>query len=381
MACAAYTWAHHAHGVPIARSVLGIAVSEAGFVVQLVALVLGAACLPLVAARHRRWLLIAQGAICVIAWGVAGAAFLAVLVGLWATLELRAIGRARFVIAVGAIAAPSGCAIAGGEVAAAGLVFSVMFGMRLAVYGYERFQDDTPVPIADFLAYMLVAPLIVVPPYMAFVPLFASFELPAPTRARLAAAGRHLALAVVFGAALAAARSLFDSLDGEILRFYGRLVVELLDFAALVHLVLAALLAHGIELRSPIDRPAFSTSFLDLWRRFGSHLREAQMFLFYTPVVLRLRRVNRYVVLIAAAAWTMIVGNTLLHVVIRYCFLADPWPRIGAALIANTLMAMAIAIELCLEEKRRRSGRERTMWGRIVGWAVAMTLAATVLAL
>ena len=381
LGCAAYAWAHFAHGVPIAREVLGIAVSDAGFCVQLVALVAGATCVSLVSPRWRSRVVIVEGLVCLLAWGRAGVVLLAVLVMAWAIFELRTLGRVRFVIAASAVALPSACALVGGAIASAGLVFSVMFGMRIAVYAYERWQDETPVSLEAFLAYMLVAPLVVVPPYMAFVPLFATSDPPAPSRARLTAAGRHFVLALLFGAGLLGARALVALAHDPVAPFYGRLVVELLDFATLVHLVLAALLAHGIELRSPIDRPALATSFLDLWRRFGVHLRDAQMFLFFTPAMLWLRRANRYLVLVLASAWTMIVGNTLLHVAIRYCFLAHPWERIQAALVANTLAAIAIAIELCLEERRRRLGREQAAWARVVGWAIAMTLAATMLAI
>ena len=384
LACSAAAWAHFAYRAPIARGVLGVSISDAGFLVQLVALVAGATCLPLVEARWRARVIIAQGSLCLAAWGVFGAVFLAVLIALWGLFEMRGLGRARFVVAAAAIAGPSACAAAQGMIADAGLVFAVMFGLRLAVYGYERWQDDEPVALEKFLAYMLIAPLVVVPPYMAFAPLFTSYEPAAPSRARLFAAIRHLVLASVFGGLLWAVHGAiaWHSLDDvAALRFYGRLVVELLTFAALVHLVLAALLVHGVELRSPIDRPVLATSFVELWRRFGAHLRDAQMFLFFTPAMLVLRRMNRYAVLILASAWTMVIGNTVLHVALRYCFLADPWPRIGAALVANSVMAIAIAAELCLEERRRRRGTSRTRWGRAVGWAVAMTLAALVLAL
>jgi hypothetical protein len=375
--------AHFFHGAPIARTVVGISISEVGFVVQLAVLVAGVFAIHAVPHR-RREILIGEGALCIFAWGLTGVAFAIVLVGAWALLEARALGRLRFAIAAIAIAVPSACTWIGGVFARGALVFCVMFAMRCAVYAYERWQDDTPVPLADYLAYMLVAPLIVIPPYMAFIPLFGGFAgcVIAPSSVHLRTAARHVVWAAVFAGVLVAYRWTKSELElPGFLAFYGRLGAEFLDFAALVHLVLAALLVHGVELSSPIDRPAAATSFLELWRRFGRHLRDAQLFLFYSPALLRLRHRGRYTALVLATAWTMIIGNTLVHVAIRYCFLPDPWSRIGWSLVANTLMAVALAVELCIAERRRhvRDAREPSVVGSLVGWASTMTLAATVL--
>ncbi len=375
-------FAHFSCGVPIARAVLGVPVSDPGFVIQLAALVVGTATLAIVGAAARPHVLIAEGAICVLAWGAAGLVFLAVLVGLWSLLEATRFGRARFVMALVVIAAPAVCASIGGTIAIGALVFSVMFGMRLAVYSYERYQNDTAVSLVAFLVYILPAPLIVIPPYMAIVPRFGAFAADV-SQPRLREAARHLALAGAFAAILAAHRYLVGTDVRPLAYPFVHLVAELLDFAALVHLVMAALLVHGLEVTPPIDRPALATSFLELWRRFGTHLRDAQLFLFYTPAILRLRRVNRYLAIVLATTWTMVIGNTVLHVAIRYCFLADPWPRIGWALVANGVMTIALACELCLGEWRRRRGVEPevTAVRRVVGWAATMTLAATVFAL
>lgn len=379
VSCTAAAWAYFGFGVPVTRTVLGISVGDVGFALQLVALAVGATCAT-ATTRWRQHVLIAEGLVCLGAWGAIGAVMLAALVAWWGLLELRVLGRGRFVIAAAAIVGPSACALAGGLPADIGLVFAVMFGMRLAVYGYERWQDETPASLADFLSYVLLAPLIVIPPYMAFIPLFGVFTSApsAPSFARIAAAARHAVLAALFAIAYLALRTYL--VEPPYLRYYGRFIAELLDFAALAHLVLAVLLVHGIELRSPIDRPALATSFLDLWRRFGGHLREAQMFLFFTPAMLVLRRANRYLVLVLASAWTMIVGNTLLHVALRYCFLADPWKRIVAALCANTIMAAVIAIELCLDEHRRRRGGPSKA-PAVAGWATTMTIAAGTMAI
>lgn len=152
LGCAAYAWAHFAHGAPIAREVLGIAVSDAGFCVQLVALVAGATCVSFASPRWRSRVVIVEGLVCLLAWGRAGVVFVVVLVMAWAIFELRRLGRLRVALAASTIALPSACALAGGAIASAGLVFSVMFGMRIAVYGYERWQDDTPVSLEAFLA-------------------------------------------------------------------------------------------------------------------------------------------------------------------------------------------------------------------------------------
>jgi len=117
---------------------------------------------------------------------------------------------------------------------------------------------------------------------------------------------------------------------------------------------------------------------VQLWQRFNVHLKDAQVFLFYTPALLLLRRRNRYLAIALASAWTMLIGNTLLHIAARYCFLPDPARRIGWALAGNAVLAAALAADLCYEEwrYRRAAPPARSAPRRALGWALTMTLAA-----
>jgi len=76
----------------------------------------------------------------------------------------------------------------------------------------------------------------------------------------------------------------------------------------------------------------------------------------------------------------MLVGNTLIHIVVRYCFVADPWQRIEMLLVANAVMTVALAIDLCQLEwwSRRGIAPPRTALRLVLGWIITMTLGAIV---
>lgn len=380
-------WAAHVRlGAPITRDISGPHVSAIGLAVQLGAIAAGVWAIntardPLVARR----LLAAEGALCLLAWGVRGVACALILVAWWLAVEMRWLGRARFALVAALLVLVNATAWLGPDLAAIGLLFSLTFGLRLIVFTYDRWQQASePTPPLDLFAYLLLPPLVLVTPYMAFIPLFGGFFAklqPGLTRARLRRVGKHLALA----AALGAMRYGMHLVDGgrPDPMIYWKLVRNILDFATLAHVSLALLLLHGVEERAPLDRPLLATRFVELWQRFGSHLKDAQVFLFFVPALLRLRRANRYAAIATATVFTMVVGNTLLHVAVSYCFQPNTAEMIGRALIANTIMAVALAVDLCLEEYwQRRGGRPpRTPLQLALGWAVTMTIAATVLSI
>jgi hypothetical protein len=251
------------------------------------------------------------------------------------------------------------------------------------MYGYDRWQHDLErPPIADYLIYMLPAPLVIMPPYLLIIPMFSGFTAkfqPGLTRARVLRIGKHLALALVFGGLRGAIE--LTSIDHN---FYGHLPGAVLVAAAYAHAFMALLLLHGIDERLPLVRPLLATRFVTYWTRYQVHQKDAQVTLFFTPAVLALRRLNRYVAITLAVAWTMLAGNTVLHVVSRYCFLPSLWGRVRWVLITNVVMAAALAIEMCLDEyraRRRAAGQPaepllRGRVGAVIGWAVTMTLAA-----
>jgi len=384
--CIGIVLARLAYAIPVGRFDLGLdEISDLGLVIQLAALVGGVVLVNLSTGPIVRWVIVIEGTVCLLAHGVPGLALAFGLVVWWAVIDARWLGRARFLVAVVLLAGLNATAWQGGDVASAGHLFSVLFTMRLLVFGYDRWQNELePTQLLDFLAFMLPAPLVIVPPYMAIIPMFGGWQAklrPGLTPARLRTIGKHLALAVVFGG-MRVAMEVLD-LRGAHAQFetmHWRLLVNIVGLAAIAHLLIPLLLLHGIEERMPLVRPLLATRFVELWQRFAVHLKDAQVFLFYMPALLWLRRCNRYLAIVAATAWTLIIGNTLLHIVVRYCFLPDTANKIGWALLANTLMAIALAADLCYEESwsRRGSRPPRTFVRLAIGWVLTMTLAAVV---
>lgn len=371
-----FGYVHVRWSVPIGRPFIGTAISMPGYALQLGAMVVGVLAINVLDPAHARRVLILEGALCLLGFGLAGAACLVVVLGWWAILDARGLGRLRFALALamlGGIEATALCA----DLAPVGLLFVMLFGIRMVVLAYDRWQHaPAPTPLGDVLAYLLPAPLVMFPPYLTFIPLYGDFAqrfTPGLTRARILRIVRHLALAALFGGL----RLALGHLGAPTM--YGRFLGMVLEFAAFAHLVLPLLLLHGIELAPPLDRPMLATRYVELWQRYASHQKDAQVFLFYTPALLRLRRLNRYVAITLATLWTLVVGSTLLHLVARYCFAPDAGPAIGRMILANTIMGAILAVDLCVDEYRRRTGAPPRSPARLaLGWAVTMTIAASV---
>jgi hypothetical protein len=384
--CSAVVVAHVGWGIAIARPDLGpTGLGTIGLVVQLAALVAGVVALHLVPRPALRWVIAAEGAICLLAYGAPGLVFLLGLVAWWAVIDARWLGRVRFVLAAVMFGALDACAWGSDGLAGPAALFALMFAMRLIVFTYDRWQNEhEPTPLGDFLAFILPAPLVIVPPLMSIIPLFDGFGAkvrPELTPARLRAIGKHLALAAVFCSLRAAMDPLgIRGAHAEPTEMHWRFLANVLGLAGIAHVMIPMLLLHGIEERLPLYRPLLATRFVELWQRFSVHLKDAQVFLFYTPALLRLRRKSRYLAIVLATFWTILVGNTLLHAVTRTCFLPGAAARLGWAVAANAVMAAALAIDLCYEERWNRRGRRppRTLPRLVIGWLLTMTAASVV---
>lgn len=371
-----FAFVHVRWAVPIGRPFIGTQISTPGFGLQLGAMVTGVIAVNLVEPAHARLVLIVEGALCLLGFGVAGAACLAVVLVWWAVLDARRLGRLRFALALAVLGGVEATALRA-DLAPLGLLFVMLFGVRMVVLAYDRWQHaPAPTPLGDVLAYLLPAPLVMFPPYLTFIPLFGGFATafsPGLTRARIARIARHLALAAAFGGMRVGLAYLGAP------TMYGRFLGMVLEFAAFAHLVLPLLLLHGIDLAPPLHRPLLATRYVELWQRYASHQKDAQVFLFYTPALLRLRRINRYAAITLATLWTLIAGSTLLHLVARYCFAPDAGIAIGRMLAANAIMGCILAVDLCVDEYRRRTGAPPRSPARVaLGWAVTMTIAASV---
>lgn len=382
-ACAALFAARLRIGFPIGLDGADARIGNAGLAVQLVVMVLGVIAIHLARDRHARAILIAEGALCLLGQGGAGVIAAAGILAWYGILSARWLGRGRIIVAGLALVAMNACAFAGESIAANAYVFSMMFSLRMMMYGYDRWQNELErPPLGEYLAYMLPAPLVVMPPYMLIIPVYADFARrfqPGLSTARLRQIARHLALAVAFGALRGCAElSLYEAIGPAWM--YWNLMLSVLAAASYAHLFIALLQLHGIDERLPLVRPLFVTRFMDYWGRYQVHQKDAQVFLFYTPALLLLRRWNRYAAIALAVTWTMIVGNTVLHVASRYCFRPGLWQHVQWILVVNAVMAAALATELCLDERRRRqraaNGAGLPLWRRWLGWAITMTLAA-----
>lgn len=372
-------------GLPLARTMLAVEISPAGFVVQMVALTVGVIVVNSVPESSVRVVLVLQGAVCLGAWGLPAALIGLVLVSFWALFAAVWLGWLRFALALALFIAIDATVWLLPDAVGWAFLFNAVFAMRLFVFAYDRWQRrDEPTPLLDFLAYMLPAPFLILPPYMAVIPMFDGFQSrvqPSLSRERLAAIARHAVLAAMCtGLSLAWTAWVIQAEPSQPVAIYARLIGSILELGVIAHLLISMLLLHGIELSSPIERPLLSTSMVELWHRFGSHLKDVQMFLFYTPALLRLRRLNRYVAIVLATGWTMIIGNTLIHIAARYCFLASPWDRIGWGLVANAVIWVALSYDLCHREWRNRHGIQpsRSLLRLAIGWAITMTIAAIV---
>lgn len=362
---------HVIFGVPLGRPIAGIELSTLGLAVQAIALVAGVVAVNLAQASKTRGILIVQGIVCLAAYGPIAIAWVWLLLAWWLLIGGAKASPVRFAgafVLTGAFAylAP-----------AHGLVFSLLFGMRLVIASYDRWQNrETKVTLGDFLVYVLPAPLIIVVPYLAIIPLFDRFS--SRLSSGLTIAKLELATWQLFRAALAGGAYLAASQwqPEGIASMYWSLLLALLELAAVGYLAVPLLVLHGIVERSPLDEPWRATRISELWRRYGVHLRDALWFLFYAPALLRMRRWNRYARVIAATWWTVFVGNTLLHVVLRYAYLDDGWERTQRALLGNAVLATVLVLDYCHLEWRGTGPRSLTR--SIVGGVLAFTIAALV---
>jgi hypothetical protein len=145
----------------------------------------------------------------------------------------------------------------------------------------------------------------------------------------------------------------------------------------LVHVIHALMLLHGFACRDPIHWPLASSSYLDFWRRFQVHLKDVQVMLFYLPLMMRLRRWNRFLAIAVSLAVTLIVFNTAVHVCTRYVFVADVGRRAGWALAVNAVNWAVLAASLCVVELRQRAKAGAVpAFARALGWVGTLALAA-----
>jgi hypothetical protein len=366
----------------------GSKIGNLGLSLQLATVVAGVIAIHTSGYGRARVVFVIEGAVCLFCYGWLGAVYALGMLAWYAILGTHWLGRwPRAVIALAALSGMNACGFVGGAWHAGALVFSMIFTLRMLMYAWDRWQNDLArPPLFEYLFYMLPAPLVVMPPYMLIIPAFGNFArrfAPGLDARRLARIGKHLALAALFGG-VRAGFALIGDVHG-VAGLYVGLLSGVSAAATYAHGFIALLLLHGVDERLPMLRPLLATRFTTYWTRYQVHQKDAQVFLFFTPALLRLRRCNRYVAIVLATAWTMMFGNTFIHVASRYCFWTDSskYARTAWVLGTNVIMTAALATELCIDEyraRRRAAGfpvATANGWPRrALAWALTMTFAA-----
>ena len=358
----------------------GSEIDNLGLVIQLSAMVVGVIAIHLASSRRAAMnVLIAEGIVCMACHGWHAAIYAGGVVLWYGLCSWPPLPRMlRVVLGLGVLVGMNALGFLGEELRAPAYLFSLIFTLRMIMFAWDRWQNDfEPAAFRDYVIYMAPAPLVVMPPYFLIIPVFSGFNdrfEHGLTRAKVRRIVRHLGWAALFGGMRAAVDP--TGIDHNL---FGHLVAGVMVAGAYAHGYIALLLVHGIDERLPLVRPLLATRFVDYWSRYQVHQKDAQMFLFFTPALLKLRRKNRYFAIAMATTWTMLVGNTFLHVATRYCFMPGLYERVRWLMVINIVMAAALAVEMCIDEYRRRARKPSSKPTRPViaaRWAITMCLAA-----
>jgi hypothetical protein len=356
----------------------------ARFAAQIGILFAGALALQIFPERASRPVLVLEGLACLLVMGpIPAAVFLALLMAWFVMLALPLPAIARVLLAAGALLLLGLCGARG--LLKNAYAFSMMYSLRLIMYAWDQWQKNFPPPkLRPYLVYLLAAPLIVFPPYLTFIPAFDKHETkitPRLSTLRTRRAFEHFGWSLVFAfvASLAATAPWVDREGLPFILFRYALAVS--KIAVVAHVTFAFLLLHGMDDRLPIDNPLLSTDYVQYWNRFQIHQKDLQVNLFYTPALFRLRKGNRYVAIMLALTWTLLLWNTVMHVLIRYVFYKLPAAieHTEVALIINGVNTIVIGGTLCVEHWRRatKNPAPRTFVWNAMCWTCTMLFAAT----
>ncbi len=358
------------------------------FRLQLGAMFLGVAALQWAPSRWVRPLLMVEGLVCLggYDWPTAGV-YLAAALSFYGALELPLPRAIRWAVPIAWLA---GAGLLGHWFDETyfyrdGHVFGALYGVRFLVYAWEKWQRGYPKgSLGDYLFYVLSPPLITFPPYLVIIPFYGEHGRnlhPRMTARRALVAFKHVGLAAALALLASPPILAWVRSTHPDQHWWGRpegFAQGVAAVGASAHAAYALLLLHGIAERPPLRWPLLSTSYLELWQRYQIHQKDLQVAFFYNPLLMRLRRRNRYLAITAAVAVTMLIGNPIIHVLARYLY---DWPAIPARLLHityfNAASTVLLAGGLCLQEWRKRNRRSppegilAVVWG-IAGWALTM---------
>jgi hypothetical protein len=364
------------------------------FDAQLAALFVGFVLLQAAPTRFARAIVVGEGLAVLAPYGVRGLFWIAGLFVWFYALEVPIAKRLRPLVPIALLLGAGALGTLGTtRVAEGAFFFSIFFSCRLMLYAWDKWQRGWPRgSLGDYLFHFAAPPLLAFPPYVVIIPFYGTYAkgfAPRLTAARAREAfaqiglGLFCAVAVValrvrvaphlLAPAYAAASILFDY------------VVVVLRVGALAHVAHGLLLLHGLVDRPPLDRPLLATNYVEVWTRFQTHQKDMQMAMFFTPVLLRFRRANRYLAITAATAATLLVGNLAIHVLARYIYApARNIERLAPLYAFFVPSFVVLAASLCFQEWRRRTKKKppRGALGvlyTVVTWALTFAFTALLL--
>lgn len=209
-----------------------------------------------------------------------------------------------------------------------GYVFAVSYTFRIAWLLHQVRLHKEPIALADVTLYFVFAPFFVIVPYMLAIPRFDTFRRGIAAHdlaiersgVRMIAWGIGLALAawgvrMLYGPSELGLARLAEGAYGVafVHGFFAYMLEDLLGVLAIAAILVGMVRVLGFDLGPSFDAPLRSESVNEWWRRWNTHFRDLLVELFYTPIVLRLRR-RRTLAVVAGTSAVFLVGSTLFHI-------------------------------------------------------------------
>lgn len=247
-----------------------------------------------------------------------------------------------------------------------GFLFVIAYLFRITWLLHEVRMRRQTIPLVDVALYFLFAPLFVVVPYM--------LAIPRCDRVRVALDAHDRAIEssgirfVAWGCALAviawASRTFVDPLGHEFAALEAhdlpRVVLyalphypiqPALDACAAGAIVVGLVRMFGVDLGVSFRRPLAAQTITEVWRRWNMHFRETLVELFYTPVVLRLRRTKRRAMVWGCVS-VFVIGSTVFHLPKHYFRYGSLTPPDLHILVENAIMCAVVVFAMLREQTR-----------------------------
>lgn len=247
-----------------------------------------------------------------------------------------------------------------------GFLFVIAYLFRITWLLHEVRMKRQVVPLVDVALYFLFAPLFVVVPYMLAIPRCDRVRAALPVHDR--AIERSGARLIGWGCALAviawASRTWIDPLGSEFAALRAHDLPRVVLYA-LPHypiqpaieacaggaIVVGLVRLFGVDLAPSFRRPLAAQTITEVWRRWNMHFRDTLVELFYTPVMLRLRK-HKTRALVWGCIAVFVIGSTVFHLPKHYFRYGSLNPPNVHILVENVLMCAVVAIAMLREQRR-----------------------------